>query len=84
MSPPLVLWSTAPRLRPALVFLCFIAGYVRAQTSVAYDDSDPDIVYTPSISWFRNEDPNPMDAGGFHMVTTDVAASAEFRFTGEF
>ncbi|KAH6891617.1 hypothetical protein BKA70DRAFT_1572055 [Coprinopsis sp. MPI-PUGE-AT-0042] len=76
--------ATRPRRRltTALVFLCFIAGYVRAQVEVPVDDNNPAIVYSPSISWFRNEETNPMDAGGFHMVTTDTAASAEFRFTG--
>lgn len=55
-----------------------------AQVQVMVDDNDPAIIYTPLFSWRRNEVANPMDAGGFHMVTTDIAASAAFRFNGGF
>ncbi|TFK23579.1 hypothetical protein FA15DRAFT_656627 [Coprinopsis marcescibilis] len=71
-----------PAARSAFVALALLAAAAHAQVITEFDDNDPTIVYSPEASWFRAEEVNPMDSGGFHQVTTEVGATATFRFTG--
>lgn len=73
--------AAAAQTRWILVVLTF-AALATAQVEVRVEDDDPAIVYTPLTSWYRNEIVNPMDSGGYHMVTDDATATATFRFRG--
>ncbi|TEB32142.1 hypothetical protein FA13DRAFT_1731881 [Coprinellus micaceus] len=66
----------------SLFFLQILLLAVWGQTAHRVDDDDAQITYTPLTSWHRNEESNPHDEGGFHMVTDDATATATFSFTG--
>ncbi|KAJ2915177.1 hypothetical protein MD484_g5238, partial [Candolleomyces efflorescens] len=55
---------------------------VVAQRAIRVDDDSTEIVYTPAGAWARNEVASDLDAGGFHMLATDAAATATFSFIG--
>ena len=66
----------------SIFFLQFLLLAAWGQTAHRVDDDDAQITYSPLASWHRNEESNPHDEGGFHMVTDDATATASFSFTG--
>jgi hypothetical protein len=85
MPPPPLLSNVCIRVS-CLLLLLFLAcaDNARALKNTTVDDQDPAIVYAPAASWARINDSSTVvfDSGGNHMLTSDPAANATFKFTG--
>ncbi|KAF8076981.1 hypothetical protein FPV67DRAFT_1715941 [Lyophyllum atratum] len=68
---------------PHLLFFLSISwlDVVLCRHNVTIDDQDPSIAYVPRQSWVLSANSN-LNAGGAHMLTQDMTATATFTFTG--
>lgn len=68
-------------MRCHILSFFLLLSSVRSDYNITVDDGSPSVVYRPPDSWNVSSQTN-LNIGGYHKLTVDSAAIANFTFTG--